>query len=515
MIYLNLAIVLSRLRQKPETVCGNLRHEPTLQDVRILQPGNGKEYGANFLYLTTWERIESETDLPGCLVCVGGGEKARAFCERCGTAALFYEPDTDPIELFTELQEIFAAFHELHNSFRTYLIAHYSIYDIISTCARFFENYTLLLDSNGNILEASTEFLADGSDEAMKKKAGDALAEKLVASILRWEKQNHTALPQQIRHAAAEEDVPEYFVASFFDGNRCFGMLAICGGDRPLNPEAETLLRYVCNLLAPCLMGRYSPSVKVNSFIRSSINSLLDNATVNNSALISSLNSIGWNVKDEYRIVYIRMVYGSERNIRGTLSDYYRYENIFPDCIAVKDFSCVVIMVHNADKEVILNSLEDLRKLMTSHRMNCCISLPFGDFFNLRQHFELTRSALNIGGLQDNVIFYRDVMPKHIVSEMSASFHIEALCHVAAVRVWEHDRQNGTNLLLALEKYLLNNRSLQDAATQLYIHRNTMNYRLKSILKITDLPLDSPEERLHLLMSCIMLRYHDEDQHAD
>ncbi len=478
----------------------------TLLDVRMLQPGKGAEAERGFLYTATWDRLKGEPQLPPFLACIGGGDDARELCLQRGTRALVYGADTDPISLFTELQEVFSAFHEQHNTFRTLLVAHYPTSDVISACARFFENFLLLLDSNGNVLETSTEYLSAGDEDA-RREAGEALTKKLVASILPVKKDIRAGVSQQIRHVEAAGGVPEYYIASFFDGNNCFGMLGVCGGDRPVYSETETMLQYATNLLAPCLMGRYSPAVKVNTFIRSCINALLENTSLNTSALISGLNSIGWNVKDEYRIVYIQMVYGSERNIQSTLADYYRYETLFPDCIAVKNFSCVVIVIHNADQAAILDSTDALRQLMTSHRMNCCISLPFGDFFKLRDHFELTRSALSIGNLQDNVIFYRDVMIKQLVSEIAASFHIEALCHIAAVRIWEHDRRNGTNLLLALEKYLLHNRSLQDAAAELFIHRNTMNYRLKCILKITDLPLDSPEERLHLLMSCIMLRH--------
>ncbi len=514
MIHLNPAIVLSRMKQKPEAVCGELRSEPALLDVRMLRPQRG-EFSPGYLYLTTWERLAAEPRLPACLVCVGGGEAARALCERSGVTALIYAGDTDILALLTELQDVFGAFQALHETFRSRLIAQFPMSEIIDACASFFENFLLLLDANGNVMETSAVYLAPGADEAARKQAADALTEKLVGSILRGEKQNRSAAPLLFRHAPAEGDVPEYCVAGFYDGNSCIGMLAVCGADRPLCPEAETLLRYAANLMAPCMMGRFSPAVRVYSFIRSAINAILENSSVNTSALVSALHTIGWSVKDDYRLVYIRMAYGSARNIHTTLTDYYLYENTFPDCIATKSVWSAVILVHNATEEVLRQSTEALRQLMTSHRMDCCISLPFGDFFELREHFELTRDALGMGGHRSNVFFYRDVMARHVVSEARKTFPVRALCHLSAVRIREYDRENGTNLLFTLEKYLLHNRSLQDAASELFIHRNTVDYRLRCIAKIVDLPLDSAHERLHLLASCIILRHLDEEEHPD
>ena len=80
------------------------------------------------------------------------------------------------------------------------------------------------------------------------------------------------------------------------------------------------------------------------------------------------------------------------------------------------------------------------------------------------------------------------------------------LCSREALRIFDYDLENNTKLLLTLEVYLKHNKSLKLAADELFIHRSTLTYRLDSIKKLTNMNLDDADERLHILLSCIVLR---------
>lgn len=60
-----------------------------------------------------------------------------------------------------------------------------------------------------------------------------------------------------------------------------------------------------------------------------------------------------------------------------------------------------------------------------------------------------------------------------------------------------HDTENGTKLLETLQVFLESNRFKQ-AAEQLFVHRNTLRYRLESIKKLTGLDVLESESRLVL-----------------
>jgi purine catabolism regulator len=56
--------------------------------------------------------------------------------------------------------------------------------------------------------------------------------------------------------------------------------------------------------------------------------------------------------------------------------------------------------------------------------------------------------------------------------------------------------EGGQELLQTLEVYFEHNGSLTQAAEALFIHRNTLSYRLERIAEIAGLNLDKPESRL-------------------
>lgn len=68
----------------------------------------------------------------------------------------------------------------------------------------------------------------------------------------------------------------------------------------------------------------------------------------------------------------------------------------------------------------------------------------------------------------------------------------------------EHDKEE--NLLTSLIIYLQNERSLTKAAKKMYIHKNTLLYRIKKIMSHYDCELDSYYEREYILMSYAITR---------
>lgn len=70
-----------------------------------------------------------------------------------------------------------------------------------------------------------------------------------------------------------------------------------------------------------------------------------------------------------------------------------------------------------------------------------------------------------------------------------------------------HDLQNKSFLLLTLKEFLLNNGNLVKTAQALYIHRNTLLYRLNSIKDIIQRDLDDGMVRMELFNSIMVYEY--------
>jgi purine catabolism regulator len=64
-----------------------------------------------------------------------------------------------------------------------------------------------------------------------------------------------------------------------------------------------------------------------------------------------------------------------------------------------------------------------------------------------------------------------------------------------------YDDGHGTELVLTLQHFFEQNANASQAARALYVHRNTLNYRLQRIAEITGLDLDDAEARLALQLA--------------
>lgn len=68
----------------------------------------------------------------------------------------------------------------------------------------------------------------------------------------------------------------------------------------------------------------------------------------------------------------------------------------------------------------------------------------------------------------------------------------------------EHDVNNGTDLINTLRVYLSNGGSIKTTSASLYIHRNTLRYRLRRIEEITGYNLKKPRDRFRLALALHM-----------
>ncbi len=128
-----------------------------------------------------------------------------------------------------------------------------------------------------------------------------------------------------------------------------------------------------------------------------------------------------------------------------------------------------------------------------------------------------TRDAMRLGRVMtpdQRILYYEDYAMYEIV-EMAAetaqhrlnSRNLVHLCNNALISLLLYDKKNGTNLVEVLHTYLLNERNASETAKLLYLHRNTMLYKIRKIEEILGESLDDPILRQRLLFSYQVFTY--------
>jgi DNA-binding PucR family transcriptional regulator len=83
----------------------------------------------------------------------------------------------------------------------------------------------------------------------------------------------------------------------------------------------------------------------------------------------------------------------------------------------------------------------------------------------------------------------------------------------------EHDRERRSDLVRTLRVYFATGANASEAADRLFLHRNSMHYRLARVEKLTGLDLKRPRARLALQLGLLFIAEKersskDEAQHA-
>lgn len=76
----------------------------------------------------------------------------------------------------------------------------------------------------------------------------------------------------------------------------------------------------------------------------------------------------------------------------------------------------------------------------------------------------------------------------------------------------EHDRARGSDLVLTLETYFAAGTNASEAADRLFLHRNSMLYRLERISRLTGLDLRDPGVALALRLGLLALERGEPDE---
>lgn len=137
--------------------------------------------------------------------------------------------------------------------------------------------------------------------------------------------------------------------------------------------------------------------------------------------------------------------------------------------------------------------VEALKNYCGAYELRCVLSSPFSELnmrFKYMEQAELLSASFAEEG-RLGLICADDEFTRTVLSGAIDKLGAELLCLTDIQRIADYDRENGTNYLDTLEKYLSCANRFTEASKELYIDRGTLKYRLN---KIRSLIFCDPEE---------------------
>lgn len=148
------------------------------------------------------------------------------------------------------------------------------------------------------------------------------------------------------------------------------------------------------------------------------------------------------------------------------------------------------------------------RLRLGARQLNIGVGRIYATPVDIFKSYQEAKVALELGrlmGTNSEIPFFSDlglarILYHHDLQELK-EFYRETL---GVLEIY--DEEHGNELMVSLEQYLLNQCSLKATANSLYLHPNTLRYRLKKIEEILHTHLDDFDTKLNL-MTAFKIKY--------
>lgn len=224
------------------------------------------------------------------------------------------------------------------------------------------------------------------------------------------------------------------------------------------------------------------------------------------------MSTLEWSSEDEY-IVCVIMI-PSFLQIQNKLNTItiYEIEEMMPCKAFLYDDKVVFLLnkthlVRKVEKEDAVMQYLDEKLWMIAKK--CDGSIGYSDSFHRLEKLSiyyrqavLAAEYAVLASPKALFLSYNSICVTHLLSETLKTVTEDLILHPAVKMLEEYDSANHTEFLKTLYVYLKNERRTTESVKELYIHRNSLLYRLGRIGEITGFQMEDYNERLRMLISC-------------
>lgn len=511
---LNLALIAHHLMDwKPVPV--NLEDDGLdICDVRLC-PANtverdSIEYPDRTLFIGTFDQFRALSFTPLHALCAGGDKEAVDYFKRWESQALVLPPGALPPMMLNELLRLFRRFNDIERLLMETMLVGSDAATVIDICSRFFQNPTLILNEALRVVALCESYKHDKADEAWRETEATGYISKSLLTAMNEAGLLHTLETSREVILVDLPDYPRRLVANVFsDGRR---MISLCVDEvtSPLSSLQSALLMHLATMIGTYLQtNRRILGYQPVSFI-DSVRALVRGEKADASDVKAFLRLRGWDAKDRYIVAAMR-ANGRDRELGTDRFNLQTAAARFPDAVILEDAGDLIAVIHAApDSDAASWGLDDaFEQHLQEVGVTCGISMPFADFFLLHDECLLARAAIDISTKQGKLAGtqrFRDHLMDYLLDVCAEKIDPICLCDPDMLALDVYDRHHHTDFAQSVAVYLETGSNYVKAAERLFIHRNTLVYRLNRACELVGMDLTDPGVAVRMVVSYRILQ---------
>ncbi|MGM0603360.1 MAG: PucR family transcriptional regulator [Bacillota bacterium] len=154
----------------------------------------------------------------------------------------------------------------------------------------------------------------------------------------------------------------------------------------------------------------------------------------------------------------------------------------------------------------IQSTVEKIRNIV-KERSKFDLTIGIGKYkkntMNICKSYDEARKAVDLSRMmkKNKVMMYDNLGVYKLLDDLSTDLSAKKFYNSYLEELINYDDKNNTELVNTLEALSRNDWNMKEAAEEIYIHYNTMKYRVKRIEEIMDIDLQDPDEKFNLTFS--------------
>ncbi len=402
--------------------------------------------------------------------------------------------------LINLIETVFATYYEWENRLLVMsIVGRYTLQELLDLARTKIKTPMCILDINHAVQALSRD---EETEDALLKIMDNGYGYRFISVI----RDCNPTLEELDRNEVTE-------VISNISGNR-LRVATIRAHGRPAfylglhKTDAEAFPDYTLELfeLLTDIVKQKAMSVPMENLTRVSlfgqfISDLIGGATVEETLVSRLMDSFGFSAYGSYILIGIDFPTSEGRyNVR--LAEFIRSvesELKVCKCFYMQPYLGILLP---EDKMDVTEST--LKSLLKDYPVNCAASNAFGDIRDIAGVWDQVLFMLSLRDTDGKSGFlkkYDDYIIRSCSAAVEKRFPIETLYNQVFLTLKEFDRENQTEYVKTLVTYLQNNCSITDTAGKLFIHRNSMRYRIQKIEELIGFDVTESEKRELILFT--------------
>ena len=284
----------------------------------------------------------------------------------------------------------------------------------------------------------------------------------------------------------------------------CAGYLIIMEYNRTFTEPDIQITQLLCDVIASMMMSTRIHLKNASGMLFENIMlDLLEGRIKDRKELEGRLHVCRWQLSEYLYVVTIDI----SRFNDLSFIDYFRDQlnKIFQGSKTIY-YNDLLIMAMDMDHDYTEenNYYMKLDEFLKNNDFYAGISRKSDDLFCLNQFYRQSERALYLGKLTTRQIrrfHYRDYSIADLIFESSKNIDMLQYCHPGVLRLKSYDEEKNTDYYKTLFRYLENDKNVIATSEALFIHRNTVNYRLEKIEEFLDFSLKNSKETLQMYLT--------------